>query len=486
MESKTQAQLLAELNANIRSAGNGEKTTADDVRQILTSLIEELFNRTAGPTTDDTLAQATGQSSTVAMSQKAVTDALAVFVTNPTNLVHPNRTRDYYATAAAAIAQATTGDTLVLPAPVSDVTVIGNEAQLFLSSGLSVHTEGFDVGSLLTSGDAITLVGGSGKFVGNNSRVFSNSDGAWGMGAYGNAAPGMFYEVYDLHFVNRTTTAVIFNSDCDIHFYNCHFNSSNGTAVWGRLNNPRLYFHNCLFRITGASHAARLSAPAKMVFENCLIQTQDRTATDHLLGNAQVGEVYLINTTVLAETPATSAIKANVIVLQGNTSIIGLIEAASIIDQRPANYSTSSPTAPTGPIINDNPQQSSVPSSYYAVGQSVEDDSADWAYDGEWKYYNGGDYHNGNCRYLEIGASGVATLKKPAYCSTLRFTFGSNSAPRSSKLEIRKYGMTDWVQQGIILKDGNEITLPELAYWEIRQKENVPSDYTVVDFIEFL
>ncbi|MFD2788055.1 hypothetical protein [Hymenobacter rubripertinctus] len=336
MESKTQAQLLAELNANIRSTGNGGKTTADDVRQILTSLIEELFNRTAAPTTDDTLAQATGQSTTLAMSQKAVTDALAIFVTNPTNLVHPNRTRDYYATAAAAIAQASAGDTLVLPAPVSDVTVIGNEAQLFLSSGLSVHTEGFDVGSLLTSGDAITLVGGSGKFVGNNSRVFSNSDGAWGMGAYGNAVPGMFYEVYDLHFANRTTTAVIFNSDCDVHFYNCHFNSSNGTAVWGRLNNPRLYFHNCLFRITGTSHAARLSAPVKMVFENCLIQTQDRTATDHLLGNAQVGEVHLINTTVLAETPATSAIKASRVVLQGNTSITGLIEAATIIDERPA------------------------------------------------------------------------------------------------------------------------------------------------------
>lgn len=512
MPSINRAELIAALAATVRSNGEGGKTTAQDLRQFLTQLIDaiaaqdneqsntvisldsiqeemlapdvrEKLNSASGGVA---VVQTTGTSEVQVMSQKAVTEALDAFVTNPANLVHTNRTRDYYATAAAAIAEAIAGDTLVLPAPVSDATIAGNEAQLFLTPGLSVHTEGFDVGSLLTAGDAITLVGGTGKIIGKNSRVFSNSDGAWGMGAYREAPPGMFYEIYDLHFLNRTTCAVIFNSDCDVHFYNCHFNSSEGTAVWGRLNNPRLYFHNCQFRITANSIAARLSPPVKMVFENCLILTQNRTITDHLIGDAQVGEIHLINTTVLAETPTTSAVKANTLILQGNTTINGLFEAASIVDQRPANGEVSSSVAPDNSTNSDNQQLTSVPNSYFAVGQSVEDDSADWVYDGNWINYNGVDYHNGNCHYLEVGASGVATLNKPAYCSKIRFTFGPNTAPRSSKLEIRKYGTTTWAQQGIVLKDGNEISLPELAYWEIRQKDNVPSDYTVVDFIEFL
>lgn len=127
----------------------------------------------------------------------------------------------------------------------------------------------------------------------------------------------------------------------------------------------------------------------------------------------------------------------------------------------------------------------SIPVSYYTAGQSVEDDSADWVYNGNWKYYSGGNEYNGNCHYLDFGDFGVATLKKPAYCSALRFIFGTSAFPYSSQLEIRKYGTTNWLQQGVISKDGNKITLPELAYWEIRQKDNLPSDYTVVDVIEF-
>ena len=44
---KSRATLLQELNASIRSDGSGGLTTAQDLRQFLTSLVDELLDRTA-------------------------------------------------------------------------------------------------------------------------------------------------------------------------------------------------------------------------------------------------------------------------------------------------------------------------------------------------------------------------------------------------------------------------------------------------------
>lgn len=45
MTLKTRDELLDELNQTVRTAGQGDKTTARDVRTFLTSLIDEMLNR---------------------------------------------------------------------------------------------------------------------------------------------------------------------------------------------------------------------------------------------------------------------------------------------------------------------------------------------------------------------------------------------------------------------------------------------------------
>lgn len=42
---KTRSTLLAELNSAVRSAGQGPKTTAQDVRTFLASIVDEIINR---------------------------------------------------------------------------------------------------------------------------------------------------------------------------------------------------------------------------------------------------------------------------------------------------------------------------------------------------------------------------------------------------------------------------------------------------------
>lgn len=46
---KSRTTLLQELSASVRSAGLGGKTTAQDLRTFLTSLIDEILARSAGP-----------------------------------------------------------------------------------------------------------------------------------------------------------------------------------------------------------------------------------------------------------------------------------------------------------------------------------------------------------------------------------------------------------------------------------------------------
>ena len=48
---KSRVTLLQELSASVRSDGNGENTTAQDLRTFLTSLVDELLERTANADT---------------------------------------------------------------------------------------------------------------------------------------------------------------------------------------------------------------------------------------------------------------------------------------------------------------------------------------------------------------------------------------------------------------------------------------------------
>lgn len=98
MERKTQEQLLAELKAYIRSAGDGEKTTAADIRQFITVLIEELYIRTDGQAINFIEQDLTSNSSTSAPSVQAV------------NLAFDASAADYLANTALAVSASSLGN----------------------------------------------------------------------------------------------------------------------------------------------------------------------------------------------------------------------------------------------------------------------------------------------------------------------------------------------------------------------------------------
>lgn len=134
-----------------------------------------------------------------------------------------------------------------------------------------------------------------------------------------------------------------------------------------------------------------------------------------------------------------------------------------------------------------------IPASFYGSGSYLDDnDGTSFVYATDWLVYNDGSYLNNACHFLEIDAPGVAYVSKPVKGNALRYSTGSNSAPRGLVVDIREWSAVTeypWVNLGTFTGPGDPQTLalpnPTL-YYEVRLSAPYNGRYTVIDVLEVI
>ncbi|MFD2788049.1 hypothetical protein [Hymenobacter rubripertinctus] len=401
MERKTQEQLLTELNANIRSAGNGSKTTADDVRQILTSLIAELFNRTEEPINDGTSGSAivieqdlTSNSALTVPSVAAVRNAFdatnfgAVY-NSIADAITSASVRTYYDTAQLAINGAGEGGTVnIYSTKYSTPTTPGGAfaGLSFPAQTLTINMYGLALTSPDANTDILVFRGGFKTiFNGFNSTVITNSALAGdpngiGWTIWGRGNPGMDLTINNLDIILSTINSTGFVlSSAGTYKYTGNIDlalspvsstvSRNRQAIYiaspgvldffGKGNitargfapelnvskNPAL--NNCIFDIRGATNniywegninayedvIIKMVAGSKLELTNGVLNAKGRV-DGYPLFSSSTGTVVLNNYSILCNA-GEEAIRADTVILRGNSVVVGNIVATTIIDERP-------------------------------------------------------------------------------------------------------------------------------------------------------
>ncbi|MBX0293217.1 hypothetical protein K3G63_22420 [Hymenobacter sp. HSC-4F20] len=368
MSFKTKEELHNELFSAVRSNGIGGKTSAADLRTFLDSLLDELIVRTEeGPGSgaltgfaeapDNTVpAKVDGELQWVELVSQ--TD-FALFARNRANVVHPDRTRTYYPDHLTALQASKPGDVVLIPAPIADPNLAGNVAQIDIPEGVSVQTQGFPIGNLTSTGDALTLRAGKGQVLGGGSVVYSNSGGAWGIGSYPNApAASIDYDVLDLHFISAPGTSALtlqggarvrYRGNITAHGQAVHLRYSasfsgegtvvadgEGSALYANVSSQLTWTGKLVLnnrRTIGAANGSTVH------LERCLVLSENRSPDAPVLIDgtyANNNTIILTNATVLG-TPGQPVIVAPKVILRGNTVVVGTIDSAQIIDERPAS-----------------------------------------------------------------------------------------------------------------------------------------------------
>ena len=106
-----------------------------------------------------------------------------------------------------ALTGATSGDTVIQNAQMTDLTVQGDNEQVRINVGVNFQSNGLDIGRArldatttgFTQGDAQTFVGGKGFMDGGGANVFNNTVGSWGFGHYA-LTNGLDYDIRNYNF----------------------------------------------------------------------------------------------------------------------------------------------------------------------------------------------------------------------------------------------------------------------------------------------
>jgi len=196
---------------------------------------------------------------------------------NRASLLKSDLTRTYYPDHIEALAEAVDGDTLILPAPVVTNTAggAGSLGAIDLPPGISVQTNGFQIGSDTSTGDRMTIRGGKGTIIGNGSLVrMVGAGGGWGLGSYWVVSPSgvpIDYRVQDLNFhASSGSCTALMGIDSKYRFVNCNIlQEGGGIAVrmgWGTTT--YLTMENCTVRHIGTDRVFNLDKGSH-IFRNC-------------------------------------------------------------------------------------------------------------------------------------------------------------------------------------------------------------------------
>lgn len=237
--------------------------------------------------------------------------------------------RTLHDTLAVALSGATSGDTVIQNAAVSDITIFGNAEQVRINAGSSFRSNGLDIGKPLlqvesapahTQGDCLTLIGGKGVLNGGGAHVYNNTSGSWAFGNYGQG--NYKYDIIDYHI--RTFAGEGFSLrgvGANVRFINGSFemaeggNNQNGIMlrdgakmeinngiIIGRGDNPVLYVsNNAVLTITDTKifkHGnvrIKVDSGGTLIMRDCIISCQEVTNNTPVIEADVNSEVYLYN-----------------------------------------------------------------------------------------------------------------------------------------------------------------------------------------------
>jgi hypothetical protein len=243
---------------------------------------------------------------------------------------------------------------------------VGNLEQINVKSGVSVHTQGFPIGSPTTSGDALTLRAGKGKVLGAGSTLYVNSQGGWGIGSYNGADAGTIdYDVDNLNIVSQPgASAITFQGGVRIR-YKGDITAVNGGQAF-HLRFGATFAGLGSITATGAGQSllcntnVRASWSGSILLQDatraiivnsstlsltaCTVDGTNRTAGASLLFDGDVAgnganTLILTDTSVLG-TPGQPVISVPKVILRGRTVVVGQIVSNQLIDERPTPITT--------------------------------------------------------------------------------------------------------------------------------------------------
>ena len=382
MANKTQQELLAELQAAVPSGGIPRKTTAQDVRTFLASLIDELIARTDAPI-DFTQLGLDLQARLEELTTKEYVDIqdadllsqLDLFKSNRANIIKPDRSRVYYATATAALAAAVAGDVVSIPSPIADPTLFANQEQINVTGGVSVFTNGFNIGDPNAVGaDVITTRTGKGRLLGGGSNLYVNGNGNWGIGCYAHNVPEYDLVDFNVYVSNPAADGVFLWGGGSYQFTGTITTAGSGLRVDGRGNGAIIKGQG-IITTTGSGRAmwvtnagaaiewrgdvvlngnglVDLSHGTIRLLEGSMYadaRAAGATAPFVVRGGGATTTLILDNYTVLG-TPGQPVITAQKVILRGNTTVVGDIVCDELVDLR-TNATGSGGTGSTVSVV---------------------------------------------------------------------------------------------------------------------------------------
>lgn len=237
--------------------------------------------------------------------------------------------RTLHDTLAAALSGATSGDTVIQNAAVSDTTIFGNSEQVRVNANTNFRSNGLDIGKEYlpiesappyTQGDCLTIVGGKGVIHGGGAHVYNNTNGSW---AFGNYGQGVYnYDIIDYHIHTFSGEAFsLRGQNANVRFINGSFdmspngNNQNGAMlrdgasmeiinaqITGRGNNHLFYVsQNSTLTITDTNISKNdnvrieVAAGGTLIMRDCIIKCQGVNGITPVIEAMAGSEVYLYN-----------------------------------------------------------------------------------------------------------------------------------------------------------------------------------------------
>jgi len=177
-----------------------------------------------------------------------------------------------------------------------------------LKKDVAIQTNGFQIGNETTTGDNITLGGGTQLFIGNGYLVRGNhSNGAWAIGGGGDATDNVRIQNLNVYVTWNTAALIIFAGGGNYEFYDTIFRgglggpNGVGTAGTGMLvrmgwnSNPKAVFYNCTFhKMPGTSNVLLSVYGGICTFIGCTFITQSDAYIEINQGSAHfIGCTFL-------------------------------------------------------------------------------------------------------------------------------------------------------------------------------------------------
>jgi hypothetical protein len=302
-------------------------------------------------------------STTTVPSVAAVKTAINTANNHAADIVNASKSRKLYADVKDAVVESVAGDTINLYVPIAIVPTQDIEAYFYLKGDVNLNFYGVKIVSPDTRHDIITFGGSSNVINGFNStltQLATGEPGSWFIGTYGGVTANATIHNLNLDIVTFNSVGFALYGN-GVYNYSGNINSSgkyvvklappigtisnftgtgniikNGTGniFWltANLSCNLIWSGN----ITANDTTTIKNGGGILTLREGVLHATNRPAGSELVFTSESADSVLVleNYSVLG-VPGTTVINASKVILRGNTTIVGNIVSANIVDERP-------------------------------------------------------------------------------------------------------------------------------------------------------